>query len=166
VTSSDGISWTTSTTNIPFNEGYSEVAWGNNRFVTVNIVQNDTIFTSTDGLTWTSSGQYGAFQAKIIWADNQFVVEGLGGSLLTSPDGLTWTIRGTIGIEENTNALAWGNEKFVITTSTANYTSLDGITWNLEDAFPGEAELPYMLAYGNGKFVAVSLFGAVYTSSW
>ncbi len=167
-TSSDGISWTVSTSNLAIFGGYNNgIAWGNNKFVRAGY---DSIYTSPDGLKWTSSYQANIYTtnafAPVIWADSQFVIAG--SAIVTSPDGITWTIRGIwkssyIG---SAYSIAWGNGKFVIGQDYNNYTSVNGSTWNMEEGFPGTREIGYMLAYGGGKFVVVNGIGMVMTSPW
>ncbi len=167
-TSSDGISWTVSTSNLESFGGYSRgtkgITWGSNKFV---VTAMDSIYTSADGLNWTPSypiSPYPGGIAAVIWADSQFVVAG--NQILTSPDGINWTVRGTW---ENSYlgsaySIAWGNGKFVIGQDRNNYTSVNGITWNLEDGFPEALDLTYLIAYGAGKFVVVDQTGMVLTS--
>jgi hypothetical protein len=160
-TSSDGLSWTIDTANIMFYE--EDIAYGNNRFV----MTADFIYTSTDGLAWTSTGiPTWRGDTHVLWADSQFVIGGRD-NIMTSPDGLVWTNRAPwIGI---TDFIAWGNGKFVVVTDPAAgpaliYTSLEGITWNLEASF-----LPMgydYIAYGAGKFIVANNYGAVLTSDW
>lgn len=159
LSSPDGKSWTIATLNFSYPD-YSyipneAIAWGNSKFVTIG---NDSIYTSTDGLTWTSSYQnslnVGGSIYSIIWADSQFIAAA--NNLLTSPDGITWKNRGELN-SNISNGLTWGNGKFIVAAAGNNLTSIDGVTWNVEEALPDAVD-GYLLAYGAGKFVAVNSY--------
>src|SRR5690606_30949482 len=59
----------------------------------VTVGGNGEIFTSPDGISWTSrtSGTV-EFLYDVVYS-GQFIAVGSGGTILTSPDGITWTSR-------------------------------------------------------------------------
>ena len=86
----------------------------------------------------------------IAYGLNKFVAVG---SLCSnySTDGITWN-SGTGGIG---SAVTYGNGKFVATANSFKY-STDGITWNTtSDGIPTGEDWK-SIAYGNGKYVAIS----------
>ncbi len=102
-------------------------------------------------------------------------------NVFTSPDGATWTPRFLLGsFNSNTNgnyisdgaAILWANGKFVATTQsysgTGNSndevaTSTDGISWS--SSISSQLVATAALAYGAGKFIAISPFGGGVFSS-
>jgi len=84
------------------------ITYGNNAFVAVG--QSGIIYTSSDGITWTSrtSGT-----SEHIWGiasgNGIFVAVGYSGTILTSPDGTTWTSR-TSGTTNNLEDISGPNE--------------------------------------------------------
>lgn len=139
----DGINWTHLT---PSGWNCDRIAFGNGLFVGVGYasigspgVLTGFVFTSTDGLTWTSRTP----AANIWWQDITFgnglfvavAQTGTGNRVMTSPNGITWTSR-TTPMDANFKGVAYGNGVFVaVSTGGAGVTggnvmtSPDGITW-------------------------------------
>lgn len=128
--STDGISWTTSTS---INSADS-LAYGAGVFVTVST--NSRSYSSTDGSNWTERTTPGAY-GSIIYANSLFIAVGtnVAGS---STDGITWTAR-TIPTAQY-SALAANPTGLVVAVPYnamgQGATSADGITWTSR-VFPG-----------------------------
>ena len=148
----DGISWTKF--NMPSEENWCDVAYGNGKFVTTN--SGYTAAYSDDGITWTSF----FFPSNKAWKNidfggGTFVVVSLeSDSALYSTDGINWhsTPLPSMGYWYS---VKYGGEKFVAldkTNSQAAY-SFDGVNWLLG---PMPLSLKWeLLAYGNGRFVSL-----------
>ena len=102
--SSDGITWTLSTSNAMSNISatqYSGVAWNGQIWVVCGTAGNNItlqgVFYSYDGINWTTTTSSLLFSAtSVTWLGNRFVLSrysGTGGNLTSyySSDGLTWT---------------------------------------------------------------------------
>ena len=126
-TSSDNVTWTTSTFGV--NQSVYGAAFGNSVFVVVG--GNGLTATSTDGLTWTTRTNGTASWLDVAFGSGLFVAVGSSGSIATSPDGITWTAQ-TSGQANGINAVTYGAGKFVaVGTFAMILTSTDGITWTL-----------------------------------
>lgn len=119
------------------------------------------IWTSADGLSWTSrtSPVAANFNAGA-YGNGTFVLVGTHSSVnyvVYSPDGITWSV--PTFPNKQWQAVAYGNSTFVAlsylngTTGQA-MTSPDGITWTSRNTSVDAAW--NAVCYGNGKFVAVS----------
>jgi hypothetical protein len=147
------------------------VAWGNNKFVTAG--GSDTIFASSDGITWAGqiTGGINGFNG-ITFGNNQYVAvgqpcatcgTGSNGAIVTSPDAITWTSR-TSGTPDWLPAVAWGDNQF-IAVEWWLHISTDGITWtdNYSTNNGGQDHLDG-ITWGDSQFVAVGRTGLMYTS--
>jgi len=106
---------------------------------------------------------------KVIFAQDQFVAVGYGGTVLSSPDGVTWTLRsqGSHVIKD----IAFGNGVYVAVGGSGTggpgtigkiWTSVDLENWidqNLVDI-----SWRYSIAYGGGIFVAGGDFSDIQIS--
>ena len=157
--------------------GVNDIIYGAGLFVAVG---QNCIFTSPDGITWTSrtcplnnpwtglsySGtQFVAVCASTVGTPSQ--------TIMTSPDGITWTLQlSTSG--SNTircNCTAYGNSLYIGMGSSASTTvraisSSDGITWTgFGPSFTTNITWR-SICYGGGKFVALGSSGApVYSAT-
>jgi hypothetical protein len=133
-------------------------------------VVSGTIFTSPDGITWTSRNVGTALFLNVVaYGNGTFVVGGHNfdsgsGVILTSPDGVTWT-----SVDLGTNELSgitYGNGTFVAVGTTFNNNGLtsgnllnssDGIHWasRFINAYGSEPTYLWGVTYGDGIFVAV-----------
>ncbi len=154
------------------------VAYGNGTFVAVGDyndtrVVSGTIFTSPDGITWTSKNLGTALSLNVVaYGNGIFVVGGHSfdtdsGVILTSQDGATWT---SVDLGTNANvslsSITYGNGTFIAVGTTFNNNDLtsgnilnssDGIHWasrfiNVSASEPTDL---WGVTYGNGIFVAV-----------
>lgn len=149
------------------------VIWANGVFVSAG--PNGEIFTSSDGIQWTtrSSGTTHGLQT-IIYGQGMYVAAGgiyESGVLLTSPDAIEWTPR-TVG-KEVIDGVAYGNGLFMSVGFDYSYPtppvgwigsgigivriSLDGVNWTphlLSAAF-----MPYAIHYHAGHFILLTSDG-------
>jgi hypothetical protein len=171
--SPDGVNWT-SVSNSTFEryEGIFATAYGSDKFVAVG--GRGKMAYSTDGINWTTvaDSTFGTTQiSAIAWGGNKFVAGGLDSKMAYSYDGVTWTaIQPGTGAGTNTfvtdsiTAIAYDDGTFVAggynNNSQIAYiaTSSDGVTWTAVDTSSSIFDSNYVraIAYGNGKFVAVS----------
>lgn len=159
--STDGLNWT------DFNPGMvraRRVTFGNGLFVMVG--NNFEIFTSPDGVVWTSrhSGTVGNGLNCACFGNNRFFVGGENGHTLYSDDGMSWTAADfTMGhANETMNTMVADNAGQVIVVGIGNgggsvdgriYQSLDnGVTYAFYQQYAGGFKIPrfsYFDASGN-----------------
>lgn len=145
VSSTDAITWTPG--NNVITNTYRAVNYNSsaNLFVVGgNTPDNNSVFTSTNGSTWTSRAFGGsAFGVEaIINSGSLYIIAGSGGNIRTSTDTITWTAR-TSGVATSISSLAYNPstvQQFLATGASAyRRTSTDGITWNNIANFPFNA---------------------------
>lgn len=144
-TSTDAVTWTprTITNFVPL-----AIIYANGLFVAVGGGANGRIFTSPNGITWTSRLAYAADSLNAItYANGIFVAVGQTGTIFTSTDGLTWTSR-TLGTTGSFRTIAYGNGIFMAGTGTTIFTSPDGITWTARTSTNHNS-----IIYANGLFI-------------
>lgn len=161
----DGIEWQIGA-NAP-SGGWWDVAYGDGRFVAVNRdgLGGTEVMTSEDGLSWTgrasalSTGNW----STVEYGDGRFVAVAVGSRTVAySTDGITWTqATNRLPASDEWQGLTYGaaDDRWVAVSqdgpmawvdgddlTTTNWTSTTGQpTWDWEN-----------IAYGNGRFVAVS----------
>ena len=142
--------------------------FANNLFVLVGgfgAVGNGIIYTSPDGITWTSRTNPKRLNINSVTYGNGLYVA-VGGNdvtdayIVTSPDLVTWTERANPS-SNALNSITWTGSNFVAVgnadvTDAYIVTSPDGITWT-ERANPLPMHLR-SVTYGLGKVVAVGEF--------
>jgi hypothetical protein len=169
VTSTDGVTWTLRTTNLPATAGYTwGVAYGNGLFVAV---RNDgSCYSSPDGLTWTARGQLASYTTygPVTFGGGRFiVVVTTAGAYCTSTDGMNWSAVTTLPTSLSTagtaTAISWGAGQWVIVSSAVAYAwySSDGAAWT-QVATPAPA---LAVAYGAGQFLAATAGSTVSLTS-
>lgn len=118
------------------NEIYAIAYNGSNLFVAVGA--NGVLFTSPDGLTWTSrtSGFGSNYVINVAYGNGLWVAVGGNGTITTSTDGITWTARTSNMGTNEIRGITYANSLWVAvgagggTTNTGGITySTDGITW-------------------------------------
>ena len=133
----------------------------------VGVGFSSVIFTSPDGITWTSRSNPGGQFTSVAYGNGMWVVTAESGTILSSPDGITWTQRVSStfysGTAHNVNSVAYNNGRFVATTSGAMsevtggfLISTDGITWRPHGGANNPAStagLPRVISAGNGRFL-------------
>lgn len=139
LSSSDGITWTSRTSNFGTTE-IRKVAFGNNLWVAVG--DSGKISTSTDGTTWTSRTSNMGTNAirDVLYANSVWIAVGEGGGttntggIIYSTDGTTWTRKSqSITVGSTYYAVIYNGTNFVVgaNNSTNNYlyASTPSGTW-------------------------------------
>jgi hypothetical protein len=116
---------------------FNEIAYnGSNLYVAVG--NNGTLYSSSDGITWTSrtSGFGTTAIFTVAYGNGLFVAAGNSGILTTSTDGITWTARTSNMGSNQIQQVVYANSVWVGvgygggTTNTGGIIySTDGITW-------------------------------------
>lgn len=162
------VAWTSST-NVPAGNWYA-LAYGNGRWTAVAQSGTNRLMTSTDGVTWTTSGltYNGAVGGPIdgdwravLYANNMWIAAGYDGRLMTSSDGLSWSNTSVTGltINEDINALAYKTGLWVaVASNSVIVTSSDGLSWSSAGVTGVPASIvlrSVVWSSGRGKFFAV-----------
>jgi len=93
IISSDGITWTFSTSGTSSN--LWGINYGNSTFVTVG--DSGTILTSSDGTSWDNGNNNNTNVLNgVTYGNSKFVAVGASGTSVTSSDGVTWTATSNI----------------------------------------------------------------------
>jgi hypothetical protein len=181
----DGINWTIETypyTSPRFSAGtqLNAVAYGAGKFVAVG--DSNAMYYTTDGIDWTrvndtgftSTTVYGYPMAPwindIAWDGSKFIAVANYGQMAQSPDGINWTAVSSSVFETGENGdhivsiAANGSGTWVAGAYNGNiyYSSNNGISWSKKgDASSSDSKTGFSydvndVAYGGGKFVAVS----------
>jgi hypothetical protein len=129
--------------------GLSSVAFGAGKFIAVG---HEVMVTSTDGETWTDANMSRSW-AEIFYNNGTFFIIGDGNSHISS-DGENWTQVSSSNLF-SVPFVAYGNGLYVMVqaNSTDGRTSFDGINWSGWSIPPN---IWNDIAFGNGRFVAVS----------
>ncbi len=123
------------------------------------------LYTSPDGITWTSrtTGVATALNCGV-WDGTQFVVGGSSGTLITSPTGATWTAQ-TFGVSTLIRSLAWTGTVLVACGSTGMIrTSPTAVTWTARTSGVATELWDVMYDTLNAQVVAVGAAGVILTS--
>jgi hypothetical protein len=137
-TSSDGITWTT-TSPLP-SQQWLRVVWVSELGLFIASSQSGTnrIATSSDGITWTERSCPSGGWYEICWSPELRLLvavsqSGSTNNIMTSPDGISWTARSSPTAVSGWRHIAWSPELslFVAVTSSGSETmrSSDGINW-------------------------------------
>lgn len=149
-TSPDGITWTVRYPQINSSCTIWKIVYGNGIFVAFG--DSGYISTSPDGITWSSrSSPYRTNEnlTQAEFGNGLFVCYSNGYVICTSSDGITWTQR-TGGLSYG--RLAYGNNLWILKTSSAVKSSTDGITWvDGSTGFAGAGDLKYLNGYWINK---------------
>jgi len=155
--------------------GWSAIAYGNGKFVSVANATGtaQVVQYSTDAANWTATTGVvagGTGWVGLTYGNGLFVAIN-GGSgpatnvVMTSPDGITWTSRTTPATTPNTGltGVTFGNGKFVAvaggstSTTTSVMTSTDGINWSLQTCTAAGSAVGWTsVDFGNNQFIAFS----------
>lgn len=158
--STDGINWT----NGSF-LGTEYVTFGNGLFVsvgyaTVSGVPTSFIYTSVNGINWTSRTPSEAMWFQdISYGNGLYVSVARFGTnrIMTSPDGITWTSR-TTSINPNFTGIAYGNGIWVAVCESSpggtTFTSYDGLNWDEQSTSFGSSTIHF----ADGKFTTGSRY--------
>lgn len=153
VTSLDGITWTTRTSNTTSGIYGAAYYSTGGKFL---VAAQDNFLASTDGgVSWTSTGLPSGNLRALVYAGGQLVGVGNRGSIATSSDGINWQVRQT-NTARAFRDFAYGNGRYVgVSQSNATCAfSTDGVTWFASTVDLSNRALN-SIAYGNGLFAAV-----------
>jgi hypothetical protein len=150
--SDDGLTWNLVDTF--FRNGFSAVAYGNERFVAVAV--NNKAFYSSDGIEWNAAedNPFGSLR-EIVYGNDLFMAIYHSG-IAYSYDGEVWDNIEDIFDETETTCLFYGNNRFYAGSYGKLAYSYEGKTWNIveNDAF---GSLPIRsFAYGDNRLLVFS----------
>ena len=150
------ISWTQG--NMPSNESWYSVCYGNGKYVAVaGYSSNTNIYAySTDGINWTEGNMPSSQRwSSVCYGNGKFVAVAVASAtnMAYSTDGISWT-QGTMP-SSNWESVCYGNGKYAaVANSNIMAYSTDGISWT-QGTMPSNQDWT-SVCYGNGKFVAVA----------
>lgn len=163
IISIDGITWSIglNTSIVPT---FYSVCWSSEKRLLVAVGSNSTIYTSSNGTTWTSASTALTNGAtEIIWVKEigQFVATTTN-AIAKSFDGSTWTIT-TISASETPYRITWSSSLsvFIAAGTNCKWVSTDGgVTWSFDPDFNGYGTLSELLWVDEFKlFFAFFSFG-------
>lgn len=121
------------------------------------------VFTSPDGLTWTTTGSVGTnVLSRIAYGSGRFVAYSTSGNVLSSENGSAWTVRASA--PNVFQDIIFANGLFVIVGTDRTMTSADGINWSANIGALPTTSGPASVAYGSGIFAVVRNSAYIYTS--
>lgn len=154
-TSTDGVSWTSRTSNTIFNINTVDYLGG--KYVYGG---NNVIGTSTDAITWVAtSDAYGI--NSIIYDGSKYVYGGTSGRLASSTDAITWTTIST-ALSPSSTILDLLYEpttpQYLALSSSPNFvgTSTDGVTWTARTTNTTSSFSTGSLLYNSGLYYYAS----------
>jgi len=169
ISSDYGVTWSSS--NMPSNHDYVVASDGSGTFLAARRNSSSaTVYTSTDGVTWTSRTIPGALTVTGVgFVLGLFVlVSSTGTTVYTSADGITWgTTAGAptnsyMGRFTDNGSIAIGVSNSTISSSEGIYSSTDGRTWTKRESV---SSLVGDGAWDGSKFVVCSGGVSIYTST-
>ena len=177
ITSPDAITWTqTAIPGVTIQNLIRRIAFANSTFVAGGFGgagYSGEIYYSTDGLTWSTSGDIApADMNGLAYGNGKWVgvcttnTSPTQFTPITSTDnGVNWT-NGTLQTSfGGATDLFFYNGVFILTTSASKIvTSVDGITWTLAANLTA-LFLPIAITFGNGVFCALGSGGAIAIST-
>lgn len=174
-TSTDGQYWaplTFMTSTLPYNA----ICYAFQKYTSISM--SGYIYTSTDGITWTSLGLNQNLGNNswysICFDGTKLTALGQTGYISTSTDGTTWTNATQVANLTNIGDQVWvkiayGNGKYVAITNRGRVsTSTDGTTWTSSVQslyYYSGTEIWTNLAWDGNKFVALNTNGSIQTST-
>lgn len=152
----DGNAWYTFGTGTSFD--LNGIAYGNGKFVVVGA--SGTVRHGSDAwLTWAGANAGSGVFRSVAYGNGRFVLVGDSGVTRYSvDDGVTWTTTGTISAKSYSDIIFHDNKFFASGPDGEIAVSTDGVNWTITAA--GTVSLSG-IAYGNNKFAAVGINGAV-----
>lgn len=158
-----GLHWTWANPH-PQGSATMQVIFGADKFVAVGT--NGLLMNSADGISWKVIPlDTSAVFLDVIWTGTQFVAGGLWGTILSSPDGENWTEH-YLGEDNEVYGLAYDNGVYVAALWAENCirVSSDLDHWRATGPL-GFTDGAVGVAFGAGKFVAVSWWGVALVST-
>jgi alpha-tubulin suppressor-like RCC1 family protein len=157
IRSTDQINWTATT--LPFAAMWNGIAYGNGRFVAV--CDGADAATSTDGINWVTI----KMPSTLNWTDIAFgngvwvAVGGPSSAVAVSRDGVNWSKVTTLPVSATWSGVAYGNNKFLITSTKG--VSLIGDSFTVSSNLrPGDFKYATL---GKRHSVGISPAGFMYT---
>ena len=141
MTSPDGITWTTRSTN---NNYWISITWASELGLFVAVAWSgtgDRVMTSPDGINWTTRSSAADNEwMRVNWVPELGLLIAVGRTgtnnrIMTSPDGINWTTHYSPTVDNHWWGIAWAPELGILVstseTGTGNrvMTSPDGINW-------------------------------------
>src|ERR1051326_2320252 len=153
LTSADGMTWSTHSTNSSL--GLVAVTFANGLFVAIgNTIASNSILTSPDGENWTTQFVTGtAGLTSITYGNGLFVATSTSSATATSPYAINWHL--TAALPSHAWAVTFGNHQFVALNATVASTSADGVTWIGASLPLSMFATSASVTFGAGRFVAV-----------
>lgn len=182
-TSSDGVTWTDTTTNLSNTtfgtSGLDALGFVNGQFI---VAYNNRLATSSDGVNWTyrtglsDSGWGNNASTTLISHGTIAIIGGTNARIATSPDGVTWTLRTslagtTFGSTRIVQALCSNGSTIVVSGQGAGAiaTSTDnGVTWTYQSGLKdllSASDTAVGVAWNGSVFCAVTALGKAATST-
>ena len=157
-TSPDAVNWSPRT-----NIVVDSIGFGAGQFIAAGA--NATIYTSTEGLTWTL--QNAPRQISRIWTvaygNGLFVVAGYPASyVMISPDGINWTNQPTHFDGRSISEMIYVNGAFIAAADGGVISSTNGVDWPPQH--PLVSKELFSVAYGNNHYVLVGDNGTILQS--
>ena len=149
---------------VPTADRFDVVCFGNSTFIAISLLStHNTIYSLDNGLTWAAGGDIpissGSNNATLVtWNGSAFVAIHDGdGTSAYSYDGIKWTAGATIPGTTIVCAASNINKNLTVainsTSNQAYYTIDNGVSWTAGGTL---SFTPAIIAYGNGRFVAVT----------
>ena len=171
MTSPDGIAWTARTP--PTNQFFKAIAYGGGRFVALAAWQQNEIWSSTDGVTWTQqqiptlpgSDPIPVNNATDIVYGGGVFVAAIGPHLLLSEDGATWSVTQSFFSAQTIwlNSLAYGNGRFLSAGEAG--TILQSLSLDNVLAITNQSDSPVVVS-GQTATLSVSASGSGLSYQW
>lgn len=161
-TSPDGIIWTRHNTGSHYM--WDRVCYGNGMYVAMNF--QGAISSSSDGSEWKLvQGNYRSGgrmrNCEMRFGNGRFVIVGNDGRILTSTDGLVWKESTPLDMSETYASMTFEEGQFIVMGNRSGaFRSHDGLAWTGNSGY--NYGLP-SLAYGNGRYLAISASGTAYS---
>ncbi len=171
--SQDGGQWTRTTPPQPrgFNS-FNTVAFGNDIFLSAVFPEQDHVFTSSDGLTWSEAGKLPDVPSGLAFGAGKFVSVGRAGLHFVSTDGTAWIENQYPGFRLWFESVCYGKGLFVAVGNSIAATSVDGSNWNFRPNMPPsriivgfQLDRDSILPAGKGGPLLLSTNGIVWVSS-
>jgi hypothetical protein len=168
-TSTDGITWTTRTSNSPNN--IYDFAYSGSLYVYAAGI--GLMGTSTDGITWTArQTPTSSFNYSVTYGNSLWVAINSAGNFMTSNDAITWTVQTPLAVNPPTaiRAVNFANGLFIAVGNNilggTVYTSTNGTNWiaNPNVSSSTNASALFDVISASNKFVTVGQGGYIYTS--
>jgi hypothetical protein len=157
ISSQDGLVWTRRS--LAILDSLNSVCVANGIFHVVG--DSGAYYTSTNGSLWSASNIGNNGNILAIGALGSTIVAASDDGLIVSKQSTgSWNLR-TIGLPNYKSAIAYGNDRFVVTGSGRPVYSFDGVTWT--DATTTSTDQAVL--FSSGRFVSVGSSGSIRTST-